>query len=432
MNTSAREIALLSLCRYEREEKYSNIEADAAIKKFKLVGAEKKLYTKLLYGTIEKKLTLDYIIQKLSSRKLDDLSLQMKNILRMSIYQMRYLDKIPDNAAVNEGVELAKKFEKPASASFANAILRRYAADGDKIKLPNKSAGVIEYLSVNYSVGYDIVKALTDSLGENDAELMLKKINDIEHYVTLRVNTLKTTREELKGKLAENNIKCEECKASPFGLRVLSYVEVPALLAIVGNDAFIEDEASQLAVATLDCKPNFTVVDTCAAPGGKTVSCAVEMKNSGKIYAFDLHDNKIKLIDKAAERLGVTIIKAACRNGKDPDAELFGKADRVLCDVPCSNIGVMAKKPEVRYKKLSDIDSLVLTQRQILEQSVKYLKTGGKLLYSTCTVDKRENEENISDFLSSHPNYSLVCERTLTPHKDNCDGFYIAVITKND
>lgn len=431
MNTSAREIAVLSLCRYEREEKYSNIEADAAIKKFKLVGAEKKLYTKLLYGTIEKKLILDYIIQKLSSRKLDDMSLQMKNILRMSIYQMRYLDKIPDNAAVNEGVELAKKFEKPAAASFANAVLRKYAVDGDKIKLPDKNEGIIRYLSVNYSVGCDVATALIESLGETDAELMLKKINEVEHYVTLRVNTLKTTREELKKRLLEENIKCEECNASPFGLKVLSYTEVPKLLSIVGSDAFIEDEASQLAVAMLDCKPNFTVVDTCAAPGGKTVSCAIEMENTGKIYAFDLHENKIKLINKAAENVGVTVIEAACRNGKNPDERLFGAADRVLCDVPCSNIGVIAKKPEVRYKKLSDIDSLVLTQREILEQSAKYLKIGGKLLYSTCTVDNRENGENVRNFLSCHPNYSLIYEKTLMPHRDSCDGFYISVITKN-
>lgn len=431
MNTSAREIALLSLCRYEREEKYSNIEADAAIKKFKLVGAEKKLYTKLLYGTIEKKLTLDYIIQKLSSRKLDDMSLQMKNILRMSIYQMRYLDKIPDNAAVNEGVELAKKFEKPAAASFANAVLRKYASEGDKIKLPDKREGIIRYLSVNYSVGYDVATALVESLGESDAELMLKKINETEHYVTLRVNTLKTTREELKKRLSENDIKCEECNASPFGLKVLSYIEVPKLLSVVGNDAFIEDEASQLAVSMLDCKPNFTVVDTCAAPGGKTVSCAIEMENTGKIYAFDLHENKIKLINKVAENVGVTIIEAACRNGKAPDERLFGMADRVLCDVPCSNIGVIAKKPEVRYKKLSDIDSLVMTQEEILEQSAKYLKIGGKLLYSTCTVDNRENGENVRSFLSRHPDYSLTYEKTLMPHKDFCDGFYISVITKN-
>ncbi len=432
MNTTSRQIALLSLCRYEREGKYSNLEADAAIKKFKLEGAEKKLYTKLLYGTIERKITLDYIISKLSDRPIEDMSLQMRNILRMSIYQMRFLDKIPDNAAVNEGVELAKKFEKPSSAAFANAILRRYAASGDKIKLPQKKDGIIEYLTVNYSVGAFVAASLVESLGEDGAEKMLKKINESEHYITLRVNTLVTSRDELMEKLGNIGVKSKKCKLSPWGINIESYIDIPTLFDTVGNGAFIEDEASQAAIAALAPSAGQLVVDVCAAPGGKTVSCAIAMENSGKIYAYDMHQSKIKLIDDAANRMGVDIVESSCRNAKTPNEELYGKADRVICDVPCSNLGVIGKKPEVRYKDLSDIDRLIATQREILTQSLKYLKKHGRLLYSTCTINKKENGDTVRELLEKNTDYSLIYERTLTPCDDGCDGFYVAVIEKND
>ncbi len=430
MNTTAREIALLSLCRYEREGKYSNLEADAAIKKFNLQGAEKKLYTKLLYGTIEKKITLDYIISRLSDKKIEDMTLQMKNILRMSIYQMKYLDKIPDNAAVFEGVELAKKFEKPTSASFANAVLRRYTAERDNIKLPGKRSGAVKYLSVNYSVGEDVVNALVDSLGEDEVEKMLAHLDKTEHYVTLRVNTLKTSVEELCDSLVAQGIKCERTKASLFGINICSYVDIPTLDCITQGTAFVEDEASQIAIASLGCKPGDTLIDVCAAPGGKTVSAAIEMAGRGKIYAFDLHENKLKLIKKAAEKMGVNIVSTARRDGKVADESLFGIADRVICDVPCSNLGVIGKKPEIRYKDLSDIDALVNTQYAILSASSAYLKKGGRMLYSTCTIDKRENGDNVRRFLSEHDDFVLISERTLVPHTDNCDGFYVSVLEK--
>ncbi len=430
MNTTARQIALLSLCRYEREGKYSNLEADAAIKKFALEGAEKKLYTKLLYGTIEKKLTLDYIISKLSDRRPEDLSLQMKNILRMSIYQMRYLDKIPDNAAVNEGVELAKKFEKPTSASFANAVLRRYTAERDRIKMPDKSKDPIKYLSIVYSVGSDVVNALVDSLGYEQTEKMLEYLDTAEHYITLRVNTLKTTPQALCDLLNENNIKAQITKTSHFGVNVESYVDITTLMSLVGELAFVEDEASQIAIDSLGCTAGDTLIDVCAAPGGKTVSAAIQMGDDGDITAFDLHENKLKLITKAAERMGVTIISTAKRDGKVSDETLHGKADRVICDVPCSNLGVLGKKPEIRYKDLSDIDALVNTQYAILSSSAHYVKKGGCMLYSTCTIDKRENGDNIRRFLAERQDFSLVKEKTLTPHTDNCDGFYIAVLTR--
>ncbi len=430
MNTTAREIALLSLCRYEREGKYSNLEADAAIKKFGLEGAEKKLYTKLLYGTIEKKITLDYIISKLSDRKLDSMSLQMKNVLRMSVYQMRYLDKIPDSAAVYEGVELAKKFDKPASATFANAVLRRYTAERDRIKLPNKTVGTAKYLSVNYSVGEDVAKALAESLNDSEAEEMLKYLSECEHYITLRVNTLRTTVSELCDLLKANGIKCAPCKSSPFGINVLSYVDFQTLSAVISDKAFVEDEASQIAVNALECKKGDFLIDVCAAPGGKTVSAAIEMQNEGIIRAFDLHENKLKLIHRTADSMGISVIETEKRDGKKPDETLFGKADKVICDVPCSNLGVLGKKPEIRYKDLSDIDALVNTQFAILSASSEYVKKGGRMLYSTCTIDKRENGDNIQRFLSENKSFSLVFERTLVPHKDKCDGFYVAVLER--
>lgn len=430
MNTTARQIALLSLCRCESDGKYSNLENDAAIKKFALEGAEKKLYSKLLYGTIEKKITLDHIISQISSKKLEDMSLQMLNILRMAIYQLRYLDRIPDHAAVAEAVELAKKYVSKASASFVNAVLREYLRRDNSFEFPDKNDDYTGYLSVRYSVSPDVLEALLSSCGA-ECEKMLDYFEKNEQYITIRVNTLKNTVDELVEKLTSNGIKCKKTKESPFGINLLQNVDIGLLTGIVGDGGFIEDEASQIAVASLELEPSMTVCDVCSAPGGKSISSAIQMKNEGKIYAHDLHANKLGLIEKTAKKLGIDIIEVSVRNGKLPvDEEKCGKFDRVICDVPCSGLGVIGKKPDLRYKDM-DVDKLIETQYEILSSSCHYLKPGGRLLYSTCTLNRAENDAQTDKFLKENTGYTLISSRTLMPHKDGTDGFYIAVIEKN-
>lgn len=424
---TARQLAVLSLCRLEREGKYGNLEADAAIKKFGLKGTEKALYTRLFYGVLERKITLDYIISRYSDKPVDEMTYEMKNILRSSVYQLLYLDRIPDYSAVNEGVELAKKYERKSAGGFVNAVLRKVAANGmPEIKRGNDA----RYLSVRYSVSEQICGLLCGALGFEETEKML--MADLSRKgVTLRVNTLKTTVPELQKLLEDNGIKSEPIPQSGFGIKINDHVDTETLFSLTDGLAYIEDGASQAAVSLLDAKEGMTVADVCAAPGGKTVSAALQMKNEGVIYAFDVHKNKLKLIEKTAEKTGVTIIRTAEHDAREPRPELIGVCDRVICDVPCSGLGVLGKKPDMRYKEFDGLDRLVRTQRAILEASSKYLKKGGVMVYSTCTVLPAENNENVSYFLENNKDYSLLYEKTFYPHRDGTDGFYTAKIVRN-
>ena len=425
---SARELAVLSLCRLEREGKFGSLEADSAIKKFRLEGAERALYTKLFYGVTERRLTLDHVIAVYSDKKPEELSLEMKNILRVSVYQILYLDRVPDYSAVNEGAELAKKYVRKSAASFVNAVLRRVCRDGmPEIRDDGDAAA---YCSVKYSVSPDICRAFIAEFGKEETEKLLSALFRPQ-YITLRVNTLRCGREELISLLADNGITAVPTEKSPFGVRLCEHVDTTTLLGIVNGLAYIEDEASQIAVASLAPRPGEIVADVCAAPGGKTVSAAIMMENKGVIYASDIHENKLKLIEKTARLCGTDIIRVSCRDGRETDPALINKCDRVLCDVPCSGLGVLAKKPDMRYKEYGDDERLIATQRAILRASARYVKAGGTLVYSTCTVVSRENGENVSDFLAQNGDFTLVGSTTLLPHRDGTDGFYVAVMKKD-
>ena len=249
-------------------------------------------------------------------------------------------------------------------------------------------------------------------------------------YITLRVNTLKTTVSELQKLLEENGISSEPIPHSDFGLKLTCFTDTEKLFEIISDLAYIEDGASQAAVAALDVKPGMTVADVCAAPGGKTVSAAIQMRNSGVIYAYDIHKNKLKLIDKTAEKLGINIIKTAEHDGRQPLPELAGKCDRVICDVPCSGLGVIGQKPDMRYKVITDTERLISTQRAILKSASTYLKKDGIMVYSTCTVLSAENRENVSDFIKNNADFELLYEKTFYPHTDGVEGFYTAKIRR--
>ena len=426
-NYTARQLAVLSLCRLEREGRYGNLEADAAIKKFGLSGAEKALYTKLFYGVLERRITLDYVISAASDRKMSDMTTEMKNILRVSVYQILYLDRVPDHSAVYEGAELAKKYERNSAAGFVNAVLRRVIKNGPpQFRRGDDLAG---YLSLKYSVDRRIAQIYIDELGEDGAEKMLSAMLHSEPP-TIRVNTLKTTVSELSAKLAENGVGSEPIPQSDFGLKLTAFTDTAKLFGVIGGLGYIENGASQAATSLLDAQPGMTVADVCAAPGGKTVSAAIQMKNEGVIFAFDLHENKLKLIEKTAAGLGVDIIKTAAHDGREPLPELIGKCDRVICDVPCTGLGVLGQKPDMRYKDLGDTERLNATQKAIAASSAGYLKPGGLMVYSTCTVVSAENRGVVDALLGGDPGLELVCDRTYYPHTDGVDGFYTALIRR--
>lgn len=432
-----RSLALSLLSGLESQGQYSNIVLDTEIKRKGLDGADKALLTALVYGTVERKITLDYVIDSLSSVSPSKIEKTTRNILRMGIYQLAYMDKIPDHAAINESVELAGKRSK----GFVNALLRTFVRGGRQIPLPLKENGKAEYFSVKYSVSPDICELLLNELGEENTEKMFSA-SESHPPMTLRTNTLKISRDELAEKLREGGAEVAETKFSPFGIRIS---EAGGYSSLVGeNDEglfFVQDEVSQICALVTGAKKGDTVIDACACPGGKSFSMAMMMENEGVIKSFDLHENKLSLIRNGAKRLGIDIIETTARDGRKFDATLEESADVLLLDVPCSGLGVMAKKPEIRYKNADDMKRLPALQLEIAENCIRYLKKGGTLVYSTCTVLPEENERNVERLVSFHPEMKQipfsVCgitaengTYTFFPSSDGSDGFFIAKLIK--
>ena len=428
-NINARALALEVLTRCESGG-YSNIALDTIIKRNDLSSADRGLMTALIYGVIERKITLDYIIAYLSSIPNSKIERDTKNILRMGLYQLIYMKKIPAHAALNETVNLANKRSK----GFVNAILRSYLREGYKIIFPEK-INEVKYLSVTYSVGESLVEALLKTYSFLECQNIFNAFSQLSP-ITLRVNNLKTTRNEILSELEG----ARKTDFSPDGV-ILENAAVSELKCLNDGRVTVQDEASQICVRALDAKKGDVVFDVCACPGSKSFGAAMTMENDGEILAFDIHENKLSLVEKGAERLGISIISTKAQDSRKPIEELFGKADKIICDVPCSGFGVIGKKPEIRYKDVKESESLPKIQYDILENVQNYLKVGGTLVYSTCTILPDENENNINKFLENHKNFKLVPFSvgdlevesgmiTLLPHTHHTDGFFIAKLEK--
>lgn len=408
---------------------YSNIALDTVIKRNDLTSQDRSLLTALVYGVIERRITLDYYISSLSSISNSKIERDTRNLLRMGLYQLAYMEKIPPHAAINETVSLANKRSK----GFVNAILRNFVRDGNKIAFPDKSDGV-KYLSVTYSVGEPLIKELMSTYPFEECEKMLSAFGE-KTPITLRVNNLKATRDDLISELGG-----VPTKYSPDGI-ILENAAVSELEALRFGRVTVQDEASQICVCALGARSGEMVIDACACPGSKSFGAAMSMDNCGRLLAFDIHENKLSLVQKGAERLGISIISTEAHDAREPIEELFGKADRIICDVPCSGFGVIGKKPEIRYKDPSESARLPQIQYDILQNVSKYLKVGGTLVYSTCTVLPDENESVVNKFLENNSGFSLVpfsvgeleAARgmiTLLPHIHHTDGFFIAKIER--
>lgn len=430
-----RALALESLSRTFQSKSYSNIVLDTVIRREGLDGKDRALFCRMVYGVIEKKITLDYIIDSLSDKSPSAIEPKVRNILRLGLYQLRFLDRVPAHAACDQTVALANS----RSRGFVNAILRRYLREKDSLSFPDKKPDFLRYLSVQYSYPEEFCEKLTAEYGGDKAEALLSAFDDIPP-TTLRVNTLKISREQLLHLLHERGIEASLTENSPVGIKTsgaLPELELEAGLA------FVQDEASQIASLVLDAKPGQTVYDICACPGSKSFSTAICMENRGKLISFDIHENKLSLVEKGAERLGITILSTKARDGRVYDETLAESADRILCDVPCSGFGVVAKKPEIRYKSVSESEKLPAIQYEILSNACRYLKKGGRLVYSTCTVFAAENGNIIDRFLCEHPDFEPESfqvghisapdgQLTLLPCDHGTDGFFIANLRRKE
>ena len=432
-----RQFALRSLVRCEKDGKFANLEVNAALRGANLTDLDRGLYTALVYGVAERALTLDYIIAALSDRPLDTLDAEAKNAIRMGLYQLIYMDKIPTHAAVSESVEAVSR----KSRGFVNAILRNYLRKKDTIVFPRREDGFDRYLSVRHAIPEAICRLWREGYGEKTAEYLAEAAN-WQTPLTLRINTLKTDTEAVRSLLAARGVEAQTHPVFPDMLTVSSGGAISLLSELLEDGLFfVQDPASRACVWALGAAPDERILDTCAAPGGKSFSAAIQMENRGELVSCDLHKSKISLIRSGAERLGISILRAECRDGKISVPEDEAAYDRVLCDVPCSGLGVLAKKPDIRHRPLDGMDALCATQRAILQTSSRYVRPGGTLCYSTCTLNPRENEEAARDFLARNSDFTPASFEigpirsedgtyTFLPGPVSTDGFFVAVMKR--
>ena len=437
MSKTPRQIAFEILLKIEKDKAYSNLAIDSAVKAFCPDSTDCAFISRLVYGVTERKITLDYVISSCLTQSISKLKKEVLVILRLGIYQILFSDKIPDSAAVNESVKLAKTNKCGFATGLVNAVLRKVSEDGFNIP---EDIDSVKRISVMYSAPEELVKFLSYHYGENNAEEFLKSAL-LPKKIIIRVNTLRTTTEELKNLLEKEGVGV---KALPIS----DALQINVNKAVYELDSYkkglfhVEDVSSQLCIEALAPYENCTMIDVCSAPGGKSFTAAEYMNNKGVLYSCDIYESRTALIKEGAERLGLDCIKPYVNDATEFNDD-FPKADRVLCDVPCSGMGIVSKKPEIKYKKLDDIKELLPIQRKILETSSKYVKSGGRLVYSTCSVNPNENRKICDAFLKEHPEFTTVkalphIERTvdegdyltLMMHKNNCDGFFIAVFDR--
>ncbi len=417
-------LAYKILLKIERDKAYSNIAVDAVLKNNDVVSAP--FVCQLVYGVIERKITLDYILSQFLNQPLKKLNPQVLTVLRMGVYQIKFMDKVPYSAAVNESVKLVKKIKCAFASGLVNSVLRKVSVND--VEFPSTD-NIAHNLSIRYSCPEELVNHYISDYGHEDTEEFLRDSLGSAPIV-LRVNTLKTTTDELKKLLSSDNINTVKCEDTENALTITDGGAIFKSTAYEQGLFHVQDKASQICISKLDPKPNEIVFDMCASPGGKTFTIAEKMENKGEIYSFDLYEHRVKLINDGAKRLGIDIVNANVGDASKFNDEL-PKADRILCDVPCSGLGVIRRKPEIRYKDLDFVDNLYELQYNILNCSAKYLRKNGVLVYSTCSLNKKENEDVCDKFLAENNNFEKVDDYiTLWPHKNGTDGFFIAKFKK--
>ncbi|MBE7047057.1 MAG: 16S rRNA (cytosine(967)-C(5))-methyltransferase RsmB [Ruminococcaceae bacterium] len=438
-----RKLSLNILLNIEKNASYINIELDNALNKSDLSPVDKRFVTELVHGVTKWKIYLDYVIFLYSGIKRNKMSDVCLVALRLGVYQILFLDKIPDSAAVNESVKLVKKNPNPKIAGFVNGLLRTVIRNRENIKLPEDK---MQYLSVKYSYPLYLTEILVSSLGFDECERFMEAQSK-RATVYLRCNNTKTSVYELKDKLSKKiSVDIYHNSFFPtldYCIRAEKMISLNDLEEFNKGHFYVQDISSSVIGEVIDPKENSLVIDVCAAPGGKTTHIGEKMQNTGKVIAFDEHPHKIKLIEENANRLGLTNIYPKCFDSKETNKDLVGKADYVLVDAPCSGLGIISRKPDIKYSVTKeDILSLSEESYKILCASSQYVKNGGVLVFSLCTVTREESVINVERFLEEHSDFSL--EKidcidvensgyvTLLPHKHNCDGFFVCKMKRKE
>ena len=435
MSHSARDTALKVLIACRTHGAWADAALKAQLARDQLSPQDAALCSRMVYGVTQNRLLLDFYLAAYCSQKPDHLQPPLLDILRLGAYQILFLDKVPDRAAVSEAVELAKRSGRGQAAGLVNAVLRKLSQNKNALpSIPDRDE--VKFLSIRYSHPKWLIKRLLELLGREETEAFLAADNTAAP-LTVQVNPLKTTQEKLTAEL------------EALGVRVTPHVWVPGCLELSGTGDLtalepfrvghflVQDGAAALAARAAAVTPGQRVLDVCAAPGGKSFGAAFAMEDRGEILACDLHENKLKRIQDGAQRLGLTSIRTAAADGREFRPEWEAAFDTVLVDAPCSGLGIIRKKPDTRYKKADDLFTLPVVQQAILDNACRYVKPGGVLVYSTCTILPEENQQVTDAFLAQHRDFSREDlplpdqagqadgQVTLWPHRHDTDGFYI-------
>lgn len=432
---NARDTALRVLVNCRTAGAWADASLAAQLRRDGLTGAEAALCSRIVYGVMQNQLLLDFCLGAFCSQKIGHLQPPLAEILRIGAYQILFLDKIPHSAAVNQAVEQAKANGRAKASGLVNAVLRQVSRNRENLPLiPDRDE--VQYLSIRYSHPKWLVKRLLALLGREEAEALLAADN-APAPLTIQVNPLKTNAEDLTAALEAAGVTARKHPWVPGCLELERAGDLAALASFRAGEFLVQDPAARLVSQIAGIQPGMRVLDVCAAPGGKSFSAAFQMEDRGEIVACDLHENKLKRIREGAERLGLACIRTEAADGRVFRPEWEGAFDAVLVDAPCSGLGIIRKKPDIRYKKPDELFALPVIQRAILDNAARYVKPGGALVYSTCTILPEENQEVTDGFLAEHPDFvrtpfalpdpvgETEGQVTLWPHRHDTDGFYI-------
>ena len=419
-----RKTAYLTLMDVETKKSFSNLALNHQVILNK--PTSQGFVRELVYGVLENKMLLDYYIDQLVKTGAKSLKPSDRTLLRMGIYQLGYMDSVPEYAAVNESVVLAKRYCHGRSG-FINGVLRGYLAKRNELKLPDREKDEIAYLSVKYSYEPWIIELWVDEYGVEFTEELLAAGNETPQN-TIRINWLRVVKEDLVAKLEADGFEVTNGEVCQNALHVKGSGLLDTEMYKHGLFS-VQDESSMLVAEKMDPKHGETIMDVCAAPGGKTMAIAERMNNTGRIISSDVYRRKLDLIDREAHRLGIRNVETRAWDATRVDSAMIGKADRVLVDAPCSGLGVLRRKPEIKYKEKTDeMDLLPKKQLDILSASAQYVKVGGTLVYSTCTINPYENQRVVEKFLKKNGRFKIQESIQLLPNEHNTDGFFICVM----
>ena len=422
----ARTTALTALIACRRQNAWPDAVLKDYIRRDGLDRRDAALTTRLCYGVQQNRLLLDYFLSQFVRTPLKKLQPVVLDILRLALYQILFLDRVPDSAVVNEAVNMARKQAGQKAAGLVNGVLRNMLRSRDSLVMP-------EDLSIRYSHPPELVALLRENVGEENLESLLQADNEAPQTV-IQLNSLRASAQQLTQSLTAAGAVCRPRPEVPGCYTLTGAGSLEALDAWTQGWFYVQDAAARMAVQAMELQPGMRVLDTCAAPGGKSFAAAIAMQNCGEILSCDLHPHKIRLIESGRDRLGLSCIHTLVRDASKADPAPAADFDAVLVDVPCSGLGVIRKKPDIRYKNLQEMEKLPALQLQILSTSAACVRPGGRLLYATCTVLQRENELVVAQFLQKNPDFyeerlPLPAENsghlTLLPGRDGTDGFFI-------